>query len=132
MKIFRRLKGFTLVEIMIVVAIIGILIAIAVPGFIRARSMSRMKSCQENLTKIDGAKEQWALENNKSPGASPAWTDIVDTGGQVGEGYLKSQPKEPSGGSYTINAVGTDPTCDRGYPGHTLSEVGEAITQLEG
>jgi len=129
MKIFRRLKGFTLVEIMIVVAIIGILIAIAVPGFIRARSMSRMKSCQENLTKIDGAKEQWALENNKSPGATLTEADIVTSDG---EGYLKSMPNEPSGGSYTINAVGTDPTCSTSYPGHALSEVGEAITELEG
>lgn len=129
MKIFRRLKGFTLVEIMIVVAIIGILIAIAVPGFIRARSMSRMKSCQENLTKIDGAKEQWALENNKSPGASVTTDNIVQSDG---EGYLKSMPKEPSGGTYTVNTIGTDPTCSTGYPGHALSEVGEAITELEG
>ncbi|MBI1784687.1 prepilin-type N-terminal cleavage/methylation domain-containing protein [Candidatus Sumerlaeota bacterium] len=128
MKVFRKIKGFTLVEIMIVVAIIGILIAIAVPGFIRARSMSRMKSCQENLTKIDGAKEQWALENNKSPGATVNQSDIIKSNSQ---GYLKGFPNEPSGGTYTIGAVGSDPTCSTGYPGHSLAQVGQAITDLE-
>ncbi len=58
----KSVKGFTLVEIMIVVAIIGIIIAIAVPAFLRARENSRATACQENLTKIDGAKEQYALE----------------------------------------------------------------------
>lgn len=56
----RTAKGFTLVEIMIVVAIIGIIIAIAVPAFLRARENSRGRACQENLSKIDGAKEQYA------------------------------------------------------------------------
>jgi prepilin-type N-terminal cleavage/methylation domain-containing protein len=128
MKVFRKKSGFTLVEIMIVVAIIGILIAIAVPGFIRARSQSRMKSCQENLTKIDGAKEQWALENNQGPGTAVAEGDIVVADGT---GYLKNMPNEPSGGTYSIEAVGTDPTCDTGYPGHSLAEVGDVITDVE-
>jgi prepilin-type N-terminal cleavage/methylation domain-containing protein len=131
MKVFRKIKGFTLVEIMIVVAIIGILIAIAVPGFIRARSMSRMKSCQENLTKVDGAKEQWALENNKAPNTACDFTDIIDTGGVLGAGYLKAEPHEPSGGTYAVNAIGINPTCSTGYPGHSLVEVGQAITELE-
>ena len=56
MKRFRTRKGFTLVEIMIVVAIIGILMAIAVPGFVKARTTSRLRACNENLVKIDGAK----------------------------------------------------------------------------
>ena len=127
MKGLRQVKGFTLVEIMIVVAIIGILIAIAVPGFIRARSQSRMKSCQENLTKIDGAKEQWSLENNQGPGATVT-SDMIATGNS---GYLKTFPKEPSGGTYTINPVGTNPACDTTFPGHSLSEVGLAITTIE-
>ena len=78
LKMIRKTKGFTLVEIMIVVAIIGILIAIAVPGFVRARSQSRMRACQENLTKIDGAKEQYALEQNKGPGDAVSEDDLTN------------------------------------------------------
>jgi prepilin-type N-terminal cleavage/methylation domain-containing protein len=129
MKLMRKIKGFTLVEIMIVVAIIGILIAIAVPGFIRARSQSRMKSCQENLTKIDGSKEQFALENNKKPGDPVTEADLVDVSG--GTGYLKSFPNEPSGYTYTIEVIGTNPTCTSGIEGHSLTEVGMAITTVE-
>ncbi len=128
MKLVRKIKGFTLVEIMIVVAIIGILIAIAVPGFIRARSMSRMKSCQENLTKIEGSIEQWALENNKLPSAPVTWGDIILPGK---EGYLKTQPSEPSGGTYLIAAVNVEPACDTNFPGHSLQSIGQAITELE-
>ena len=108
MKLFRkRSKGFTLVEIMIVVAIIGILIAIAVPGFVKARTTSRLKACQENLSKIDGAKEQYALENNKDTSTTPVWGDLVT----AANGYLKSQPTCPAGGTYAILAIGTAPTC---------------------
>jgi prepilin-type N-terminal cleavage/methylation domain-containing protein len=65
----RAERGFTLVEIMIVVLIIGILLAIAVPNFVRARESSRAKACVSNLKQIDAAKEQWAMDNNKRTGA---------------------------------------------------------------
>ena len=110
MKFFRKAsKGFTLVEIMIVVAIIGILIAIAVPGFVKARTESRNRACQENLSKIDGAKEQLALEDNLAPGAAVAMADIAGAGL-----YIKSEPVCPESGAYTVAAVGTDPTCSIG------------------
>src|SRR5687768_2274995 len=100
-------KGFTLVEIMIVVAIIGILIAIAVPGFVKARTESRRRSCQENLTKIDGAKEQWALENRKAPGDAVTIDDLYAADGTS---YLKSNPTCPTdNAAYTLNNVGTVP-----------------------
>ena len=110
MKVFRQSKGFTLVEIMIVVAIIGILIAIAVPGFVKARTQSRTRACQENLTKIDGAKEQWALENNKATGATVLITDLYAAGGSL---YLKNSPTCPAaaGTAYTLNTIGTAPAC---------------------
>ena len=109
-------KGFTLVEIMIVVAIIGILIAIAVPGFLRARENSRGQACQENLTKIDGAKEQWALEFKHSNGTALADDDafLGDVNIFGTNGYVKKTPKCPSSGTYTVNNIGIDPICSIG------------------
>ena len=128
MKISRKTKGFTLVEIMIVVAIIGIIIAIAVPGFIRARSSSRMRSCQENLVKIDGAKEQMALERNLKPGDAVNTSDLAPSDGT---GYLKKLPIEPAGYTYTVAVIGADPTCSSPIAGHSLDEVGTIITATE-
>ena len=115
MHMFRKNnKGFTLVEIMIVVAIIGILIAIAVPGFVRARTQSRTRACQENLSKLDGAKEQWALENNQAAGVTPTMAVLCAPDGSL---YVKSAatgPVCPGGGTYTLNAIGTAPVCSVG------------------
>lgn len=102
----RQTKGFTLVEIMIVVAIIGILIAIAVPSFLRAREISRRNACQENQSKIDGAKQQWALESNAPATATPTWDNLVGN-----ESYIRKSPSCPSSGTYAINNLATDPSC---------------------
>ena len=104
-------KGFTLVEIMIVVLIIGILMAIAVPNFIQARTTSRTNACIANLKQIDSGKEQYAMENKLDTGATVTWANLVPT-------YLKSQPSCPAGGTYTINVVGTNPVCSTA--GHVL------------
>src|SRR5712691_221197 len=106
-------KGFTLVEIMIVVLIIGILLAIAVPNFIKARETSRTKSCIANLKQIDAAKEQWAMDNKKTSADTPLVADLVGTGAT---NYIKNTPTCPSNGTYTANAVGTSPVCSIGDP----------------
>ena len=103
-------RAFTLIEIMIVVLIIGILLAIAVPNFVRAREASRAKACVANLKQIDSAKEQWAMDTRASSGAAgPAMTALVGAAG-----YIKSDPTCPSSGTYTINAIGTNPVCSVG------------------
>jgi prepilin-type N-terminal cleavage/methylation domain-containing protein len=96
-------KGFTLVEIMIVVAIIGLLAAIAIPSFVKARNTSRQNACINNLRQIDSAKEQWALANNKGDTDAVSTTDV--------QAYMKDAPTCPGGGTYTYNPVGTDPAC---------------------
>ena len=105
-------RGFTLVEIMIVVLIIGVLLAIAVPNFIKARETSRTKSCVANLKQIDSAKEQWAMDNKKTSADTPTATDLYGT-----DKYVKSTPACPSSGTYTIAAIGTAPTCNKGNNG---------------
>lgn len=103
----RRERGFTLVEIMIVVLIIGILLAIAVPSFMNARERSRANACRSNLRQIQAAKEQWAMANNKGPTDTPAWTDLTPN-------FIQQQPSCPSGGTYTIGNMSTDPSCSIG------------------
>ena len=97
----NKKAGFTLVEIMIVVLIIGILMAIAVPNFVKARNTSRGNSCVANLKQIDSAKEQWAMDNKKDTGATVLLTDIYPTYMKVnpvcnsGDGHIRGgQPQE--------------------------------------
>jgi len=101
-----RKAGFTLVEIMIVVAIIGLLAAIAIPNFIKARATSQQNACINNLRQIDGAINEWALETGQSNGATPSATTV--------SAYIKlnannTVPGCPAGGTYTYANVGLNP-----------------------
>lgn len=119
-------QGFTLVEIMIVVAIIGLLAAIAIPNFVRARESAQTNACINNLRQIDGAKQQWALETRQAPGAACAFADISAYLGRstTAAGSISC----PSGGStanftgsYTVGTLGTVPLCSiAGSSGHVL------------
>ena len=112
----NRKSGFTLVEIMIVVAIIGLLAAIAIPNFVRARQTSQTNACINNLRIIDAAKQQWGLEKGQVTTATPSSTDIVPYLGRSGT----LMPSEPLGGTYTINALSVVPYCSiAGAPGTT-------------
>ncbi len=105
----NRKGGFTLIEIMIVVLIIGILLAIAVPNFMKARESSRTKSCIANLKQLESAKEQWAMDSvpPKAGTAVPATDEICGAGL-----YIKTAPTCPgNGAAYVLSSVDTTQAC---------------------
>jgi prepilin-type N-terminal cleavage/methylation domain-containing protein len=115
-KNIAKKRGFTLVEIMIVVAIIGLLAAIAIPNFVKARTTSQQNACINNLRLVDAAKQQWALEQRKQTTDTPAasGTDLQPYLGRGANGELPTCPVDPGnsfGSSYTVNNVGTSPQC---------------------
>jgi prepilin-type N-terminal cleavage/methylation domain-containing protein len=113
----KKNSGFTLVEIMIVVAIIGLLAAIAIPNFVKARTTSQQNACINNLRLIDASKQQWALEQRKQSTDTPAaaGTDLQPYLGRGVNGELPTCPVDPANTfttSYTCNNVGSKPTCN--------------------
>ncbi len=110
-------KGFTLIEILFVILVIGLLLAIAVPNFILAREQTRKKACINNLRKIEWAKDCFLMDNNKENDITITETDIYPPNG---ESYLKAIPHCDSNGEYTIGSGNVPPTCDFAN-GHDLT-----------
>jgi prepilin-type N-terminal cleavage/methylation domain-containing protein len=110
--------GFTLVEIMIVVAIIALLAVIAIPNYVHAQATSQKNMCIKSLRQIDSAAQTWALENNKAPENIYTLDDIKP---YLGRGSVGNIPTCPASGTYSPGAmVGTPPTCSLSADGHAV------------
>jgi len=108
--------GFTLMEIMVVVGIIGLLMGLAIPNLVKARNSSQKYSCIANLKLLDGTKQTWALELKKLPTDVPTLADLTGA-----TRYMRHAPECPGGGSYSLNQISTAPTCTLATSaGHTL------------
>jgi prepilin-type N-terminal cleavage/methylation domain-containing protein len=114
----NKKSGFTLVEIMIVVAIIGLLAAIAIPNFVKARTSAQTNACIANLKQIQGAIEQWALETKASPGDAVTLTDISGGTDKHIAKEINNGLDCPGGGTYAVTDISADPTCT--ITGHAL------------
>jgi prepilin-type N-terminal cleavage/methylation domain-containing protein len=108
-------RGFTLIEILVVVAIMGIVLGLAIPNLMRARLRARQQMCIENLSQIESAKQIWGVENSKKDGDVPAKSDLIGPGC-----YMKADPVCPGGGTYNLNAIGANASCSLSSEGHAL------------
>ena len=112
-KLNSRRGGFTLVEIMIVVAIIALLATIAIPNFMRARMRSQATACKEDLRMIDAAIDQWAMEKNAKNGAAVTVVDLaayVKDGTTMYTNLKAGNPLDTIGSTIVVPAVGTKVT----------------------
>ena len=107
----KTVSAFTLLEIMIVVAIIGILAAMVIPNIRSAIETARQKTCAVNRKNIDGVKVQWAVENKLPLTAVPTEADLFGK-----SAYIEHKPDCPAGGAYSLNAVEAKCTCN--FPVH--------------
>jgi len=112
MKLFKKRTGFTMIELMIALAVLAIICSISMPVFTKMRESALAHSCIANMCKIRDAEDMWALENNGTYGVTPSREAIVPN-------YIKSWPKCINA-EYAVAAIGSDPVCPNGLSGHTF------------
>ena len=110
-----RKSGFTLVEVMIVVSTIGLLAAIAVPNYVKARETSQKNACIANLRQIDTAITAWALEDRKPTGAAVDTSEIFGS-----DKFIRGTAVCPANGIYKYGKIGDVPQVECDQSGHVL------------
>jgi hypothetical protein len=113
----RSSSNVKLFSILAVVVVLLIAL-IAIPNSIRVHPTTPQSKCINNLRLFDGAKQQWALEKNKTEADAPTWADIWPYFGLKMATNFHAMPKCPSGGTYILGAMSNAPTCS--IPGHVL------------
>jgi prepilin-type N-terminal cleavage/methylation domain-containing protein len=101
-----KAAGFTLIEVVVVAALIGVVATIAATAVIRARDKAATTTCISNLEQLVRAKSIWAFENKASGTMAVALSDLCGS-----ENYLKATPTCPMNGSYTVGLISEEPTC---------------------
>jgi competence protein ComGC/general secretion pathway protein G len=111
----KRSKGFTVIEIVIVIVVVAGLVAVAVPNYLAAKAAAQKNACILNLKNIIEAKKAWALTYSEPPNATPTDSDLVGNASNavtgVSSGFLKYFPDCPAGGKYTVGDLNTLPKC---------------------
>ena len=112
MKMFRKEEGFTLVELMVVVLIIGILVAIAIPVFNAARDNAQLKSCMANERTVEGAFQTWLADGPAAADITAAKANWAGLIGALVPGNIAKEPECPAEGTYSVTFAGDVPTVD--------------------